>query len=52
MQEAQAYAAAAASQKSVQSLLWPDQLVSAPNMKQEPWGYLAVIKMVWMEGKV
>lgn len=52
MQEAQAYAAAAASQKSAQSLLWPDQLVMASNTKQEPWGYLAVIKMVWIEGKV
>lgn len=51
MQEAQAYAAAAASRKSAEHLLCPDQPVVALNKSQEPWGYLAVIKMVWMEGR-
>lgn len=52
MQEAPAYAAAAVSRKSTKSLLCPDGLVTALNKTHKPWGYLAVIKMVWMEGKV
>lgn len=52
LQEAPEYAAAAVSRKWTRSLLCPDGAGTALYKTHEPRGYLPVIKMLWMEGKV